>query len=133
MGQWKFRAAIGSLFARTRRGRCSRCTPRGNSGSPARSTRKGRAVFGLLAFLLWLAPHLQQRTSVIEHQPSGGKNGMAEIRVEPQQRGRGRIWLLILLLVIVAAAVWYFASRRSATGSATASTPAPASAPATTP
>jgi hypothetical protein len=61
---------------------------------------------------------------------------MAEIRVEPQQRGRGRLWLLILLLIIVAAAVWYFVSRHSATAGGTtamAFAPAPASTPATTP
>src|SRR4051812_14263518 len=55
---------------------------------------------------------------------AGNLNGgcMAEIRVEPQRGGRGRVWLLILLLLIVAAAVWYFATRQSGTttGGATA-------------
>jgi hypothetical protein len=59
---------------------------------------------------------------------------MAEIRVEPQRGGRGRVWLLILLLIIVAAAVWYFATQRGASpGTAGTSSTPPATAPATTP
>jgi hypothetical protein len=55
---------------------------------------------------------------------------MAEIRVEPQRRGRGWMWLLILLLIVIIAVGWYFTSRRGTT-SATDSTSAPA--PTTTP
>ena len=59
---------------------------------------------------------------------------MAEIRVEPQRGGRGKVWLLILLLIIVAIAIWYFATQRNATpATTTATSTAPASAPATTP
>jgi hypothetical protein len=60
---------------------------------------------------------------------------MAEIRVEPQRGGRGRVWLLIVLLVLVAAAVWYFATRQGGTstnGPTAGASTAPASAPATT-
>jgi hypothetical protein len=59
---------------------------------------------------------------------------MAEIRVEPQRGGRGRLWLLILLLIVIAVAIWYFMTQRGPTASgASASSTAPASGPATTP
>ena len=56
---------------------------------------------------------------------------MAEIRVEPQRRGRGWLWMLILGLIVVAALVWYFTSARAGsvtpvdtTGGATTTAPA---------
>ena len=58
---------------------------------------------------------------------------MAEIRVEPQRAGRGKIWMLILLLIIVAIAIWYFATQRNGTSGTPTATSTPASAPATTP
>jgi hypothetical protein len=47
---------------------------------------------------------------------------MAEIRVEPQRRGRGWVWILVIVLILVIAAIWYFSSRRGTTGSSPATT-----------
>ena len=44
---------------------------------------------------------------------------MAEIRVEPQRRGKGWIWLLIVLIVVGAVGWYYYSNRTTSPSSPT--------------
>lgn len=54
---------------------------------------------------------------------------MAEIRVEPRQKSRGWLWIVLLLIVIVAVLYWLYASGMLGGGASTT----PAASPPVTP